>query len=290
MKRRLREENIASCAYHAPFFAMAVPGSISVYRLSQGGCNHWDCPRCGKIRAKEEYWRIVKGAELLEREDHKLYFLTITTRGAGLSVRTAEENYLLWTNRLLTNLRKKAKENGLTFTYAQVTERQKRKHPHSHILTTYYPNDIWDSEGKIIVGVKEKWETDRDGSKQAYFVDAVRSDVIQSAVCACGLGEQYDFSEVRSAKAVARYVGKYLFKSSLLTTWPKNWKRVRYSQTWPKNSLPETEAWPIITKEDWYQLATCANKVVCRELQAANIAKVALALYPTAVVYKPAVQ
>jgi len=290
MKTRIREENTETCAYHAPFFAMPVKDSVGVYRLSQGGCNHWDCPRCGKMRAKEEYWRIVKGAELLEREDHKLYFLTITTRGAGMDVKEAEENYLLWTNRLLTNLRKKAKDTGITFTYAQVTERQKRKHPHSHILTTYYPDDIWDSEGKIIMGVKENWQKDNDGTRRAYFVDAVRSDVIQSAVCACGLGDQYDFSEVRSAKAVARYVGKYLFKSSLLTVWPKGWKRVRYSQTWPKNELPESEAFPIITREDWYQLATCAHKVLCRELQAANIAKAALSLYPTSVIYKPAVQ
>jgi hypothetical protein len=79
------------------------------------------------------------------------------------------------------------------------------------------------------------------------------------------LGEQYDISAVRNAAAVSRYVGKYLFKSSLLTSWPDGWKRVRYSQNWPKSSREETEAIPLITAADYFNLATIADTVLCAD-------------------------
>jgi len=113
------------CDYGAPLVAYIVGGRGF---LRQGNCNHWDCGRCGVIRAKTEYRRVVDGCELLAQE-HKLYFITITCRGREMPIETAEEKYLEWTNRLLTNCRTVAKRKSIHFAYVQITERQKKTRP-----------------------------------------------------------------------------------------------------------------------------------------------------------------
>lgn len=250
----LNSSGTEKCIYHAPYFAYNTEGNH--YAVCQGNCHHWDCPRCGTGRAKQEYWRIVSGAISLVEQGHTLWFLTITTRGKGLSVKEAEQNYLLWTNRLLTNLRTKATRNADYWCYSQVTERQKRRHPHSHILTTFYPYDA-------IEGIRPGYTTDGNGVRRYGDKKVLRSELVQAAVVASGLGEQYDLSEVRNPQAVSRYVGKYLFKSSLHTVWPAGWRRVRYSHNWPKAELPKSDAFALIKREDWYNLATCADTITC---------------------------
>jgi hypothetical protein len=242
------------CIYNSPYLAYCREGKD--YAITQGNCHHWDCPRCGIGRAKTEYWRIVNGCSEIVQSGYALNFITITTRGAGLSVAEAEQHYLLWTNRFLTNLRVQTARNGGYWCYVQVTERQKRKHPHSHILTTYDPHDV-------VEGVKENWTTDRAGHRTLEYQDALRSQSLQIAVCSAGLGEQYDFSHVRSEKAVSRYVGKYLFKSSLHTMWPKGWKRVRYSQNWPQEKIEATDSFVLLSYRDWENLAKKAVRVSC---------------------------
>jgi hypothetical protein len=56
--------------------------------------------------------------------------------------------------------------------------------------------------------------------------------------------------------AVAVYVSKYLFKDAMKTKFPKSWKRIRYSQNFPKlpDRTPEL-AFPLIKLEDWKRLA-----------------------------------
>lgn len=267
------------CIYHAPFFAIEKNPSSGVWSLSQGQCHHWDCPRCGIIRAKHEYWRIVKGSQQVVSEGHSLYFLTITTRGVGLPVAEAEKNYLQWTNRLLTNLRGQSKRRLAYWCYVQVTERQNRKHPHSHILTTYEPLDL--VEGA-------KWQYEQvNGVKQGYWQDALRSHSLQCSIGASGLGEVYDISLVKSAAAVSRYIGKYLFKQTLLTVWPEGWRRVRYSQNWPQSDFePASNAIALINKNDWFELAKVAETVITHDQEAQEIASNYLWAYPVEVKLK----
>jgi hypothetical protein len=262
------------CINHAPYFAYVTEGNH--YAVTQGNCHSWSCPRCGIGRAKQEYWRIVNGSLSLVEQGHTLYFLTITTRGAGLSVKEAEGSYLEWTNRLLTNLRTKATRNADYWCYSQVTERQKRRHPHSHILTTFDPHDA-------IEGVKPGYTTGKDGVKRYGDQKVLRSEILFQAVKSAGLGEQYDLSEVRKPEAVSRYVGKYLFKSSLLTTWPEGWRRVRYSQNWPKTELEKSDAFALIKREDWYNLATCADTITCMGHDCFELVNGIMASYPVRV-------
>jgi hypothetical protein len=224
-----------------------------VFGVTQGVCNHWDCPRCGPLIAKKHYGRIVEGAREL-RAEGMLYFLTLTCRGREITRHMAEESYLKWTNRVLTAMRTRAKRAGQRWAYVQVTERQKRGHPHSHILTTWKPHDTTQ-------GTHRKWRVTNDGQREPEDRPALRSEWLEARCVAAGLGPQYDITEVSEVEAASRYVAKYLFKDTLLTVWPKGWKRVRYSQSWPRLPEQETDARVLLTAEDWYYLAEDAVTV-----------------------------
>lgn len=240
------------CAYGAPFFAFQREGAR--YGVVQGCCNHWECPRCGVLVAKKHYGRIVEGAREIAKE-HELWFITVTCRGADLSEDEATKNYLAWTSKFLDACYAKAKRAGKAWYYVQVTEKQKRGHPHSHILTTFFPDDI-------VEGAKENWTTGASGEKRLEYDDALRSDWLQEMVQRAGLGEQYDISQVRTVEAASRYVAKYMFKDSQFGThFPKRWKRVRYSQTWPNFAKTKTDAFVLLSSDDWRHLATLAAVV-----------------------------
>lgn len=234
------------CINGAPYFAYSV-GSGKGYAISQGNCHDWQCPKCGLGRAKQEYGRIVEGCRILASK-YPLYFITITCLGKELSWEQSEAGYYIWTNKLLTTLRKSAKKYNLHWAYVQVTERQKRGHPHSHFITTYYPHDLID-------GFKESWKK-VGGKLQRQELPALRSEYLLARVTSAGLGSQYDISEVRSAEGTSRYVAKYLFKESMfITDWPKKWRRVRYSRSFPKLEQKTSDAMVLIKRDDWRELA-----------------------------------
>lgn len=235
------------CVYGAPMVALVSEAGATI---SQGCCNHWNCPACGVKRAKQEYRRIVAGSEILGM-GHKLYFVTLTCRGRECSLEDAEENYYAWTNILLTNARTKAKRNNQYWSYVQITERQKktRRHPHSHIITTFLPEDAKEYKD-------EKQRT------------AYTSEWFSNANLSSGLGKHHRISLVSSPAAVSRYVAKYMFKETMQEDWPPKWKRIRYSENFPK--LPEFQSIFVVvlrSHKDWRSaekqgcLFTCSSEM-----------------------------
>lgn len=230
------------CPFGAPLIAMVFRGNASI---RQACCNHWECPVCGQARARQEYRRIVFGAECLSDEGHELYFWTLTCRGREMPLETAERDYLAWTNVLLTNARSRAKRESHYWAYVQITERQKRLHPHSHLLITFLPKDAVPS----LVHSRE------NDFASAWFDRANES---------AGLGTQHRISAVREVSAVSRYVAKYMFKDSMLTKWPAHWRRVRYSQNWPTPPYRPAE-WvtQLLKPSDWRQVSERAETFIC---------------------------
>lgn len=240
------------CAYGAPFFAFQRGGRH--YGVVQGCCNHWDCPRCGVQVAKRHYGRIVEGAREIAK-DNPIWFITVTCRGKELSEADATKNYLAWTSKFLDACYSDAKRKGKAWFYVQVTEKQKRGHPHSHILTTFAPDDR-------VCGVKEDWQRNNAGRLVKKLVPALRSAWLQGQVVKSGLGDQYDISQVETVEGASRYVAKYMFKKAQFEAhYPKGWKRVRYSQTWPDFKKPPTDAFVLLSRDDWHHLATLAAVV-----------------------------
>jgi len=257
-----------ACANNAPCFAYEI--TKKTYGVVQGCCNDWNCPRCGRQRAREEYARIVEGARKIAKT-HQLYFLTITCRGKEIDHATAERFYLEWTNRFLTRIRTSYKRAGGEWYYASVTERQKRLHPHSHYLTTYCPDDA--------IPVK-KGEQKYFYSQEAWFPakhDTLQSKKLEKACSECGLGWQYDISKLTSVEGASRYVAKYLFKETIFTDkWPKGWRRVRYSQNWPKLPDIKSDSMILLTAFDWLALAKKAVRIITKDEGARKVCERAL--------------
>lgn len=242
----------AVCINNAPHFAFSPTASKS-WIITQGNCHSWNCPKCGIARAKHEYGRMLEGCRTLAKE-HELYFFTITCLGRELSWEQSEAGYPLWTNRLLSTLRANAKIRGVHWAYVQVTERQKRGHPHSHFITTYFPKDLMN-------GFVQKWQK-INGKRISKNVPALRSEYLSKRLSSAGLGSQYDITLVRSADATAKYVAKYLFKQAMFTTvWPKKWRRIRYSQSFPKLPERDTETMLLLKAEQWHDLGSKAVQV-----------------------------
>jgi hypothetical protein len=79
---------------------------------------------------------------------------------------------------------------------------------------------------------------------------------LQLSSVKAGLGVQARLSLADDPIATAKYIAKYLFKQTMSDVWPKGWKRVRYSHTWPK--LPQSSAksaFPVFTAYDWSKVA-----------------------------------
>lgn len=238
-----------TCDFHAPYICF--PNTSGLWRLVQGCCNNWLCGRCGQIRARHEFSRIAYGATKLMDDGNPLYFVTLTCRGRDLDLETADDNYLLWTNRLLSTWRARCKKEAGHWAYVQVTERQERGAAHSHIVCTHFPDDaIPFSEGDMLPnGIVAK----HDCLYSAWFVEKNVS---------AGLGYATDCTSVRNVVGVTAYVSKYLFKDMTETMWGKNWRRLRYSQSWPR--LPEhsnPEAFPVIRAADWYRVRNLGKVV-----------------------------
>lgn len=246
-----------SCVNNAPYFAYKIEGKR--YGVVQGCCNDWNCPRCGQQRAKEEYGRIVSGAREIGRTDD-LYMMTVTCRGKELTVADAEAHYLEWTNRLLDRLRLQTKRASKKWCYASVTERQTRDHPHSHYLTTYCPPDaVFVAKGKPKFYYTQ-------GEYYPAKHDTLQSETLERGCFECGLGWQYDISPLGSVEGASRYVAKYLFKASIFdTVWPDGWRRVRYSNNWPKMPKQETDAFVLLKTTDWLYLSRVALTVVTKD-------------------------
>lgn len=260
------------CAYNAPL--MYIPGDGGKAKLFQTCCNHWDCPRCGPMRARYEYGRIVEGARKLTEQGHQLYMMTVTCRGDE-SVETAEREYLKRTKVLNDTLRirQQRKAHKPPFIYAVCVERQKRGHPHSHYLTNYVPDDVisilsdYPSYAAAIEALNSRLApalrfAPREMGK-GHENDYHSSDLMQKTLRA-GLGVQSAISKIENVEAASRYIAKYLFKDSASETWPKGWKRVRYSKHWPKLPKQESEkAFVVMSREDWASLARMNERVEC---------------------------
>lgn len=259
-----------SCLNNAPYFGYQIQGHK--WGVVQGCCNDWNCPRCGQQRAREEYGRIVVGARELGKVN-KLYMMTITCRGKEMSYEDAENGYLVWTNRLLTRLRVASKRAGKVWAFASVTERQTRQHPHSHYLTTYCPDDV------VLVKKGEGKFSHTTGQTYVAKHTTLQTAYLEKACFECGLGWQYDLSELQSVEGASRYVAKYLFKETIFSDkWPSGWRRVRYSQNWPKLPDVKSDAMLLLTNEDWHNLARKALIIKTNDDGAREMVRLKLSL------------
>ncbi len=260
------------CINDAPLIVVP-PDGATPGRVFQGCCNSWLCPRCGLMRANEEYARIVEGCKQLS-DEHDMYLMTITVPGT-VTTKEAEQAYLESTNRFLTTCRAHAKKHNRAWHYVQVTERQTRGHPHSHFITTFLPADAFNVYENYSRYVDEVAKLNSKIPAEMRFSPKARSKVSKreffsrwlclTAVRA-GLGVQCNISEIENIKSVTLYIAKYLFKAAQDTAWPKGWKRVRYSHGWPKrDTVADSGAFVLLRPQDWERLARIQGEVIATD-------------------------
>lgn len=268
---RLRSKRKSEkCINNAPYICIP-PENGKAGRIFQGCCNSWTCPRCGLMRANEEYARICQGTSELHKMGYDLYEITITCKGE-ISSSDAEKEYLENTNRLLSVFRAHVKKNEGFWAYCQVTERQRRKHPHSHFIMTCIPSDAYPIKQHYELYCQQVKELNEIIPVEMRYSPRELKDIDSSElfsmwfVIKCwqaGLGVQCHISRVRSVKAIAMYLAKYMFKAALQTKWPKGWKRIRYSQNWPKlDNESNPNAFPVLTREDWFKVSRITGLLV----------------------------
>lgn len=267
--------NPQKCVNNAPYLCIP-PSAGKDGKLFQLCCNDWLCPRCGELRAKHEYGRIVEGVRKLAAA-HPMYFLTLTCIGSE-TPEQAEAAYLERTHRFLDSFRLHVKRQtpAGAWHYVQVTERQTRGHPHSHLITTFVPGDSFtpvltaesyarylDSIARVNTIIPPEMRFTATERPDMSFLE-LHSEWMMLAAVKAGLGVQTNISEVDSVEAASRYAAKYLFKSSMRTEMPKNWRRVRYSQGFPK--LPEpasSSAFPLVRPADWIRAGELPGTILC---------------------------
>lgn len=254
------------CWKNAPVIAIP-PQDGRPGRLYQSCCNDWNCPRCGELRAKHEYGRIIEGARSLQTLNPEMYMLTLTCKG-NEDLTTSEANFGKNTAQFWDALRIQAKRNKKQLAYVAITERQTRGHPHIHAITNYAPPDTigivdnYDLYCEQVLNLRddipiEMWfnpERLRDENndlvldwRQCWSSYAALQSVRS------GLGVQTRIALIDAIEGASRYIAKYLFKALQDEKFPKHWKRVRYSQSWPKLEKPEaTSAFVVLSRWDWW--------------------------------------
>lgn len=165
-------------------------------------CKKWSCDICAPINALYRAIETANGVQALLCSGIRPYFVTVTQPG---SVKTPQHAYTIlfdqW-EKFRHRWQYWAKKQAVPNFYAAFVEGQGRREgmPHFHIIGTAFP---------------EK-ETLRDW--------AVKS----------GLGFQVDRQVIAANSGVAWYVSKYSTKGSDAALMPRNFRRVRFSQDWPR--------------------------------------------------------
>lgn len=239
------------CVAFTPTIIVKSDARIVAYRAS---CNSWACPVCSQKRARKEYARIVKGIDAIEQRcDYPLFFITLTAQSHRTqSLVAALSEYGYQTNKLMNAIRIRAvRELGASPYYVAVTELQKRGYPHTHMIIAgyvrrgFYRRSV--SSWRVIDGYRRKVSRDTIGDAW-----------LERELVSSGFGTQYDIQYAANGGGLSRYLAKYLFKSLPQYTFPKNWRRIRYSRNFPKlpeRSVGDAEVTVLLKNDDYKRYA-----------------------------------
>lgn len=192
----------------------AVNSAAGVVVYFRPSCKRWSCPQCAVVNARK--WRYVAtyGAEWFERCGYPLSFITLTSHER----RRGQDASIELFRSAFPILRKRLGRTFGVVEYFAIPETHVDGTTHLHAL---------------VVGFLETGE----------LKDMARS---------CGLGYMADSEVVVSIGQVTNYVTKYMAKDIRYGNWPKGFRRVRVSQTWP--ARPDFD-----TLDDW-EMSIVSNR------------------------------
>lgn len=192
------------CEAHNRPFLLCVNVDYKLALFFKPRCKLWTCPACGEMNKRQWAVKTYQGASKLAANGHTVNFLTIT-----MHERTRGTYALKIWPKAWKKLRERASYQSGGFQYLIIPEQHKDGTMHVHAIET--------------AGLGERW-----------WKDNAR---------ACGLGYMADEEEIRTPEGAAWYVTKYLTKSISVLNWPKGFRRIRTSQSWPKSSADQLQGW-----------------------------------------------
>ncbi len=172
------------------------------YVLYQPPCGMWSCPECAKRKSSQWAIRIREGVDWYQsREIKDWMFLTLTSNPKN---KTRAQCLFVWPK-----------------AWAKFSSRLRRRYP--GIRYTLLP------------------ELHKNGRVHVHAVAShgVSNSFLTKNTYVCGLGYKRDSKAIDDGFGAMFYVVKYLAKAQEVLSWPKNFRRVRTSQSWPP--LEDTE-------------------------------------------------
>lgn len=172
-------------------------------------CKRWDCPQCGSRNAYKARLRAIRGYEHFLQQNRRFDFLTLTPHEKLSSAASIPIMAKAW-NKLNVRIKRASQHSD----YFLIPELHQSGKIHFHALV--------DAE------LKKKW-----------WKDNAR---------ACGMGYQNDLQEVNEIGGVGGYLTKYLAKMLQNSNFPKGFRRIRASYSWPGlPEMPRPEGWNFVT-------------------------------------------
>jgi hypothetical protein len=191
--------------------------TLQVAVFFQPRCKLWTCPACAQVNKALWSVRAYAGAHVMINTGTTLYFVTLTSH----EKLNKEQSLWVWP-RAWAKLRDRMRyAHGGTFHYLMIPEQHADGRLHVHAIES--------------AGVGDRW--------------------IRKAARECGLGYEEEEEKLRTPTGAAAYVVKYLSKSLARSRWPRGFRRVRTSRTWPKlPPLDQPENWQFEALNPRYQL------------------------------------
>lgn len=174
-------------------------------------CNRPKCKRCRGQYHDVLRQRIVLGALQIASKS-ELWFITLHHQHqTDTTTPESKRDYLQKANKIVDNMRKNAKSNGVKFEYVHVIGfKPTTQEIHSHILCNYVAGDIVHAPTK---------------ARDLHY----RSNWLENHAIKYGLTAFIE--KPKSVIAVAKYSAKNLKKSRNVRL-PKKWQAVRFSKNW----------------------------------------------------------
>lgn len=208
-------------------------------------CKRWDCPICAPLNAYRHAITVANGCQALVAAGICPTFITITqppsVKSAKFAYSILHNQWDKFRNRMTYYA---GRWDGAPFWYAAFVEGQGHRGgmPHFHMITSTVPR-----------------------------LETLRKIVVDS-----GFGYQVDAQRFTTASGVAWYVSKYSTKADDSKAMPKGFRRVRYSESFPrmKFRIDERDGSAIVklfneSTSDW--LDRCARAGVSYEVVQSNL-------------------
>lgn len=205
---RTSEQN-SSCISPAKIVIKAINPVTKQVVYFHPACHQWNCPVCGEKNAYKARLRALTGYETLSATGRKFDFLTLTPHEKLTAAGSIPVMAKAW-----VKLNRRIKHAAGHHDYFLVPELHQSGKLHFHAL--------------VSAQLKKKWWKDNGR--------------------ACGMGYQNDLQEVNEIGGVGGYLTKYLAKMLQNSNFPKGFRRIRASQSWPAlSALNKPEGWNFVT-------------------------------------------